>query len=247
MPPALVLSILAALLGLALLTAGLLALKGSGARMRMARRLGGAREMKVGTLLDATELPARPVRLAGRVRCADPLVSDDDERLVAWHRDVEVRTRDGWRSIEHRRETRSFELWDHDGALTVEPAQAAEPLIAIPHTWHGMPADLDETYQPAIARLETQAGPITAARAETRMIGVIDRLLVLARVERDGAGVRMRPPPGGYVISAMELDEAMRLLGGPRRRWLPVAVLTTLCGALLTVIGLAAALVIGPG
>lgn len=244
MPPALVLSLLAALLGPVLLIGGLLTLKGSGARISMARRLGGAREMKVGTLLDATELPARPVRLAGRVRCADPLVSDNDERLVAWHRDVEVRTRKGWRSIEHRRETRSFQLWDHDGALTVEPAQAAEPLIAIPHTWNGSPADLDETYQPAIARLETQAGPITAARAETRMIGVIDRLLVLARVERDGAGVRMQPPPGGYVISTMELDEAMRLLGGPRRRWVPIAVLAMLCGALLTVIGLAAALIV---
>ena len=245
MPPALIVSLLAALLGLALLAGGLVTLRGSGARMRMARRLGGAREMKVGTLLDATQPPARPVRVAGRVRCADPLVSDEDERLVAWHRDVEVRTRDGWRSIEHRRETRSFELWDHDGALTVDPAQAAEPLVAIPHTWHGAPADLDETYQPAIARLEAQAGPITAARAETRMISVIDRLLVLARVERDGAGMRLRPPPGGYVISTMELEEAMRLLGGPRRRWLPVAVLATLGGALLMVIGLAAALVVG--
>lgn len=245
MPPALIVSLLAALVGLALLVGGLLTLRGSGARIRMARRLGGAREMKVGTLLDATQPPARPVRVAGRVRCADPLVSDEDERLVAWHRDVEVRTRNGWRSIEHRRETRSFELWDHDGALTVDPAQAAEPLVAIPHAWHGAPADLDETYQPAIARLEAQAGPITAARAETRMISVIDRLLVLARVERDGAGMRLRPPPGGYVISTMELEEAMRLLGGPRRRWLPVAVLATLGGALLMVIGLAAALVVG--
>jgi hypothetical protein len=247
MPPAFIVSLLAALLGLALLVGGLVTVRGSGARIRMARRLGGAHEMKVGTLLDAGEHPARPVRVTGRVRCADPLVTDNDERLVAWHRDVEVRTRDGWRSIEHRREARSFELWDHDGALAVDPADAAEPLIAIPHTWHGMPADLDDTYQPAIARLAAQAGPVTAARAETRMIGVIDRLLVLATVERDGRGVRLRPPPGGYVISAMELDDAMRLLGGPRRRWLPVAVLATLCGALLTVIGLSAALVIALG
>jgi hypothetical protein len=76
------------------------------------------------------------------------------------------------------------------------------------------------------------------------MISVIDRLLVLAGVERHAGAVRLRPPPGGYVISALELDEAMRLLGGPRRRWLPVAVLATLTGALLTVIGLAAALVL---
>jgi hypothetical protein len=244
MPPALIVSLLAALLGILLLATGLLTLHVSGARMRMARRLAGARELKVGSLLDGTEPPQRPVRLVGRIRCADPMITERDERLVAWHRDVEVRTRKGWRSIEHRRETRSFELWDHDGALTLDPAEAAEPLVAIPHRWSGAPADLDQTYQPAIARLEAQAGPITAARAETRMISVVDRLLVLASVERDGANLRLRPPSGGYVVSAMELDEAMRLLGGPRRRWLPAAVAAVVAGALLVLIGLAGALLL---
>lgn len=244
MPPAVTFSLLAALLGVVLLAAGLLTLKGSGARMRMARRLAGAREVRVGALHDAGEPPERAVRVVGRVRCADPLVSERDERLVAVHRSVEVQTRSGWRSIERLHETRSFELWDHDGALTVDPAEAAEPLVAIPHVWIGSPDELDESYQPAVARLSAQLGPLSRARAETRMISVVDRLLVLARVERDANGIHLAPPPGGYVLSALELDDAMRLLGGPRRRWLPVAVLATLTGALLVIIGLAGALLL---
>lgn len=243
MPPAVLAWLVVALVGLTLLAGGLLTLATSHAHVRAARRLGGARQVKVGELLDAADLPDRPVRVIGRVRCADPLVSEEDERLVAWHRDVEVKTRDGWRSIEHRRETRSFELWDHDGALTLDPAEAAEPLVAIPHVWNGRADELDETYQPAIARLSAQFGPVTAARAETRMISVVDRLLVLAIPERIGDRLRLAPPPGGYLISALELDEAMRLLGGPRRRWLPVAVLAAVLGGVLGGIGLALALV----
>ncbi len=247
MPPEALPWLVVALFGVALLVAALVLLDRSGARIRAARRLAGAREVKVGSLLDEAEPPHRSVRVVGRVRCADPLVTERDERLVAWHRDVEVRTRDGWRSIEHRRETRSFELWDHDGSLAVDPAHAAEPLIAIPHVWNGSPDELDETYQPAIARLAAQAGPVTAARAETRMLSVVDRLLVLARVEREGGRTRLLPPPGGYVISGMELDDAMRLLGGPRRRWIPAALVGAVAGTVLAGIGLAGTLIAALG
>ena len=76
----------------------------------MARRMAGARQLGVGELLDlrpTDPLPLRPVRLVGRVRCADPIVTAQDDRLVAFHRDVEVALRGGgWRSIERTRETR---------------------------------------------------------------------------------------------------------------------------------------------
>jgi hypothetical protein len=51
------------------------------------------------------------------------------------------------------------------------------------------------------------------------MVSVVDRLLLLAMVARDANGdVALAPPPGGYVVSALELDDAMRLLGGPHPR-----------------------------
>lgn len=240
MTPGLIVSLLAALLGLLLLAGGIGVLRLLGAHIRMARRLAGAREMKVGELLDADDLPEHAVRVVGRVRCTDPLVTESDDRLVAFHRDVEVKLPGGaWRSIERRRETRSFQLWDHDGALVIDPAQAAEPLAAIPHVWRGDPGELDETYQPALARLTASHGPPTGARATTRTLTVVDRLLVLARPVRDAAGrTSLAPPPGGFVISALELDEAMRLLGGDRRTWLVPAMLTIGIGAALAIIGL---------
>ena len=212
-----------ALGGLVLLGLGTALVRRSGARPTMGRRLAGAREVRVGELLDLSAgdpLPRRPVRVIGRIRCAEPIVTGQDDRLVAFHRDVEVAgAGGGWRGIERMRETRSFELWDHDGSLLVDPALAAEPLVVLPHAWTGSVDALDDSYQGALARVSAEQGSPTRARATTRMVSVVDRLLVLARVTRDAAGeVGLAPPSGGYILSSLELDDAMRLLGGPRPR-----------------------------
>lgn len=195
-----------------------LALRHSGAFHAVGRRLAGPAEIPVGRLLDGP-LPERPVRVAGRIRCRAPLDMGDGERLVAFHRDVEALVGGRWRSIERMRETRSFELWDHDGSLTIDPAEAAEPLIAIPSVWRGAPAELEEPHASAVARLAEREGPVTGARAVVRTINVTDRLLVLAQAVRDAEGlVRLEAPPGGYLITNLALPDAMRLLGGGHRR-----------------------------
>ena len=214
-----------ALAGVALLGAGLVAIRRSGARAAMGRRLAGARQVRVGELLDLAPgdpTPDRPVRVIGRIRCPEPIVTSQDDRLVAFHRDVEVAMPGGgWRSIERLRETRSFELWDHDGSLLVDPAEAAEPLVVLPHVWSGSVDALDETYAAALARLTAEHGPLTEARAITRMVSGVDRLLLLAVVTHDAYGqVALAPPQGGYLLSSLELDDAMRLLGGKRPRLL---------------------------
>lgn len=202
------------------------ALRAAGAQPALARRLAGPREVKVGQLLDAAELPVRPVRVAGRVRCREPLETADGERLVAFHRDVEVMAGGRWRSVERLRETRSFELWDHDGSLTVDPAGAAEPLVSIPKVWRGDPGQLEEPHGSAVARIAERHGAATAARSVIRSLDVTDRLLVVSRPVRGPDGrLRLEPPPGGYVISNLALDDAMRLLGGSRRRVTALAVI----------------------
>lgn len=223
------------LVGVLLLAAGLVSIRASGARSGLARRLAGARELRVGDALDAEPLPGRPVRVVGRIRCPDPILTDRDERLVALHRDVQIRLPGGrWRTIERVRETRGFELWDHDGSLSLDPAEAGEPLVVIPHVWRGTTDELAHApYGEAIARLAPDAGPLPA-RSVTRAVSTVDRLLVLARLVRDEAGsVRLAPPRGGYVIAALDLPDAMRLLGGPRRGLL-------LTGAALLFVGLVA-------
>lgn len=237
--------------GFLLLAGGLLLMRRSGARPTMGRRLAGARELHVGELLDLAPgdpLPRRPVRVVGRIRCAEPILTSQDDRLVALHRDVEVATpRGSWRSIERLRETRSFELWDHDGSLEVDPAQAAEPLVVLPHVWSGSVTELDESYAAALARVTAEQGPPMRARASTRMISIVDRLLLLAAITRKADGrIALVPPPGGYIVSALDLDDAMRLLGGPHPRWmlaataaLAVSVAVLAVAAALFVIGLA--------
>jgi hypothetical protein len=229
--------------GAAIGLASWVALRTAGAQPALARRLAGPREVRVGQLLDAVDIPERPVRVAGRIRCRDPLETGGGERLVAFHRDVEVTAGGRWRSVERLRETRSFELWDHDGSLTVDPAAATEPLVVIPKVWRGDPTELEEPHTSAAARLVERHGSATAARSVIRTIDVTDRLLVVARAVRgDDGGVRLEPPAGGFVITTLALPDAMRLLGGPRRRLAALSVIGLGFGLALAVIGVIGAL-----
>ena len=213
-------------------------LRWSGSSPGRARRLAGPAELKVGHLLDADPLPARPVRVTGRIRCRDPLVAPDGEKLVCFHRDVEVRIGGRWRGVERLRESRSFDLWDHDGSLAIDPARVAEPLISIPQVWRGDPGELEEPHASTVAGLAARHGPATEARAITRSLNVTDRLLVVARAVADERGaVALEPPDGGYLISNLELPDAMRLLGGRHRRAAAGAVIAMGMAIALMVVG----------
>lgn len=231
--------------GAVLAIGSLLALRGAGAHPGVARRLAGPREIRVGHLLGTDAPPRRAVRVVGRIRCQDPLEMGGGERLVAFHRDVEVRIAGTWRSVERLRETRSFELWDHDGSLTVDPARAAEPLIVIPKVWRGDPAELEEPHASAVARLSERHGPATEARAITRGINVTDRLRLIARAGRDDSGrPRLEPPDGGYLVTNLDLDDAMRLLGGRNRRLVSGAIIGLAIAVALLAIGAIGAVLI---
>jgi hypothetical protein len=228
-----------AVIGLLGTVGSLLLLQRTGAQPGLARRLAGPREVKVGRLRFGEAVSERPVRVVGRIRCADPLHLGDGERLVAFHRDVEVRVGGRWRSVERMRETRSFELWDHDGSLTIDPAAAAEPLITIPQAWRGRSDELQEPHASAVRRLAERHGEATEARAVTRTVNVTDRLLVLARAVRDERGeVRLEPPRGGYLISTLALPDAMRLLGGRARRAAAIGVVGVGIGGILLLVGI---------
>ena len=217
-----VLVVAGALLGVA----SVLALRSSGASPARARRLAGPPERRVGTLLDDAEPPSRPVRVTGRIRCRDPLEAGDGERLVAFHRDVEVRIGGAWRTVERIRETRSFDLWDHDGSLPLDPALAAEPLVTIPQVWRGDPSALEEPHASIVAALVERHGPASEGRAVTRSLNVTDRLLVLAQPIRTADGtLALEPPQGGYLLTNLPLEDAMRLLGGRNRRLTAMAII----------------------
>jgi hypothetical protein len=245
MPPLSLLFFGCALLGAVLLALSAGWMRAIGADMALGRRLAGARDLSVGDASQLTRAPTRPMRVSGRIRCPDPLVAPDGERLVAYHRDVEVRSAAGrWRTVERLREARSFELWDHLGSMVVDPALAAEPLVTIPLAWEGRPDELGNELAPGVARIAREEGPPVAARALTRTISEVDRLLVLAMVRVDeGEGANLEPPDGGFIISSLELDAAMRLLGGPHRRQLPVAIGLLALGAALLFAGILGLLV----
>ncbi len=231
--------------------AGAWLIRTSGAHTGLGRRLAAARTIPLAELHQlaaANALPAEPIRIEGRVRCANPINTPEGDRLAALHRDVDVALPDGrWRTIEHLRDARSVDLWERASSVRLDLGTAAEPLITIPHVWEGLPDELPASYQPAIERLAAEIGAPTAARATTREITLVDQLTVLAVARRDPAGqLQLTPPDGGFVVSAVDLDVAMRLLAGPRRpRMLGGYAVSALGGVavFLGLIGLVVALV----
>jgi hypothetical protein len=243
----LVIGLGAAAAGAVLASAGLLAIRSSGARMGLARRFAGAQGYHVADVLRGAA-PGRAVRVAGRIRCREPIRTSGGERLVLLHRDVEVRVPGaGWLPVQRLREARPFDLWDHAGAVRVAPDLVAEPLVVIPDRWQGRPEELPAELAAAVREIAARLGAEPdAARAETRRVSVVDRLELLADVGHDGHGAAaLRPPRGGLVVSNLELDAAMRLLGGPRRRRVLAGSAAVAIGLLLVTIGAVLAIVGG--
>jgi hypothetical protein len=216
------LPILLAVAGLMAAGIGATLIRSSGADTRTGRRLAGARAVALRDLRDMAardRLPAGPVRVEGRVRCANPLVLPSGDRLAALHRDVEVEQGDGrWRQIERVREARPVDLWERTASVPLDLSGLAEPLISIPRVWEGPPEELGSGYRAALDRLAAEGGRARRARATTRQVTLVDELIVLAVPARDDAGrLQLRPPPGGFLVANVELDTAMRLLAGPQR------------------------------
>jgi hypothetical protein len=230
--------------GVAVTVIGWVIIRSSGANTGAGRRLAGARAHGLGELHDLARtdaLPTGPIRVAGRVRCADPIHTPDGERLALLHRDVEVRLPDGqWRLLERLRDARSVDLWERSSSVPVDLAMVAEPVITIPQVWTGTAAELDVTHRAAVDRLTEEHGAPTEARSTTRQVMLVDELTVLAVAGRTSEGtLRLDPPPGGFLVTTVDLDVAMRLLAGPQRARMLAGYAVGLVGG----IGIAAGLV----
>jgi hypothetical protein len=234
--------LLAVAVGLVGVLLGTLLVRSSGANTRTGRRLAGARAAGLGDLHHLAQrnaLPTGQVRVHGRVRCANPIVTPDGDQLALLHRDVELQLPGGqWRVVERLREVRPIDLWDRMASVPLDLARLAEPLIAIPEVWEGFPDELDPSHQPAVERIRAEAGPPQRARATTRRVMLVDHLIVLAVPGRAADGsLRLDPPPGGYLATSVELDVAMRLLAGGHRTRMVAGFGVTLAGGVVLVLG----------
>jgi len=240
--------LLAMVLGALATVVGVALVRASGANTGAGRRLAGARGMALGDLqglAERDELPRAPMRVEGRVRCADPIVTPTGERLALLHRDVELLSHDGrWRTIERVRDTRAIDLWERSTSAKLDLAHMAEPLIAIPQVWEGTAEELGRSLEPALERVRAEHGASGPARATTRQVLLVDQLIVLAAPARGNDGkLRLDPPPGGFLITNVDLDVAMRLLAGPQRRRMVAGYAVALAGIVVLVAGAATAIV----
>ncbi len=236
--------LLAVVIGVIGVLVGTYLVRSSGANTSVGRRLAGARPIPLAELRDLASgdaLPRGAVRIEGRVRCADPLITPEGDRLALLHRDIELQSPTGeWRVVERIRESRPIDLWERMVSIPVDLSRLAEPLVAIPIVWEGLPADLGPAQLPAVARLTADGDPPQRARSTTRQVSLVDRLIVMGHPSRSADGsVRLDPPLGGYLATTVELDVAMRLLAGGRRTRMVSGF--ALAGAGVLVLALAAA------
>lgn len=241
----LVLPVLVLAIGALGIVAGIGLIRASGANTGAGRRLAGAPAVALPDLRSLAaqdELPRTAVRIGGRVRCADPIVTPDGDRVALLHRDLELQSSDGrWRTIERVRDARPVDLWQRSASVRLDLAQVAEPLIAIPLVWEGDSAELSAAAQPAVERVRAEHGAAQRARATTRQVLLVDELIVLATPARDDEGkLRLLPPPGGYLVTNADLDVAMRLLAGPHRRRMVAGYALAFAALVVTVAGLIA-------
>jgi hypothetical protein len=220
---------------------GAILVRSSGADTGAGRRLAGAPGIALRDLVERAErdqLPRTPVRIEGRVRCGNPLTGENGDPLALVHRDVEVQDAGGrWRPVERLRDARVIDLWERSASVQLDLTQIAEPLIAIPRVWEGAPAEIGPSLQPAVARIAAEGGTPRAARSTTRQVMLVDHLIVLVDTARDAAGhLRLEPPPGGYLVSTVELDVAMRLLAGPNRSRMLAGFGVVAAGAILVLL-----------
>jgi hypothetical protein len=232
-------------LGLVAIAVGTLLLRSYGPRMRVGRLL--AVTPLVG--IDAARAIAatggrRYVRVDGRLDADDEFPDENERPLVFRRRRLETRRGRDWRLLDERLESVPFRIGEGLEQLEVDAAALDVGLVTLVRESVGTVEEAGAALEPGV---RATLAPRDVIRLRIEQLSSVEHATVL--------GVPLPMPDGRVtitagtgrplVVSTLERDEAMRVLGeGGRAR--PVAAAVALAGGLLGLLGgLAWALVAG--
>ena len=244
--------------GLLLALVGWSLLRRSGDGWRIGRLLAAAPPH---SLADARAMAARGdqayVRLHGRIDSAEEFPGDDDKPLVFQRRRLQRSTSGAvrgsrWLTFDDDRVAVPFDLVERDQRVAVDVEALGDGLVVVPRLSRGVAADL--TLAPG--------GEAASGRAPLRPPGLDDATPVALRIEQvsatdhatacgvprlDGSGATVLGPGlrRPLILTTLELDEAMRVLGTPRRHSLLAAACLLLVAPFVVAGGLLVTLVGG--
>ncbi len=231
--------------GLAAIAAGTLLLRTYGPRMRVGRLLAVTPAIAIGA---ARELAAsgtrRYVRVDGRLDADEEFHDENARPLVLRRRRIETRRGRDWHLVEERLDAVRFRVREGLDEIEVDGAVLDAGLVTLPRESIGTAAEAAGSLAP-----ETLAGIPAHATVRLRIeqLSTVEHVSVLGvpTATTDGRLTMTAGTGRPLVVSTLERDEAMRVLGEGRRAR-PVAAAVALGGGLGTLaVGLLWALLAG--
>lgn len=199
--------------GVAALGVALAILRSFGQSYRVGRLLAVAPKVSIAEAVQiADERLARYVRVDGRID-SDAEFEDADHRplvlrrtTIAWR---PARASGAWTAADSRLEVVPFVVREGLDEIAVDGGAIAEGLVAVPRESVGQARDIEAL---------TAAGidPSAQARLRVEHVSTIDHAAVLGVPGRDADGRPTIGPGLGrpLIVSVLDADEAMRVLGG---------------------------------
>ena len=216
--------------GLVALVVGVLVLRTYGPNYRVGRLLAATRTVSIDEARALAAGPARYVRITGRIDAEDEFEDDAHRPLVFRRTRLQLNVDGRWVDFEDKRERVDFEVREGLDGIAIDDSALDAGLVVVPRESVGTAADVTD---------RVPAGtPATApVRLWVEQVSSVEHASVLGVPSLDESGEpRMSAGLGRpLILTTLEPDEAMRVLGrGERRRPL----IATVC--LLSGLGLIA-------
>ena len=214
------------LAGIAALVAGVLVLRTYGPSYRVGRLLAATRPVTVAEARALASGPPRYVRISGRIDAEDEFEDDAHRPLVFRRTRLQLRRDGRWVAFEDGRERVTFEVRDGLDGIGVDDAALDAGLVVIPRESVGTAADVADRVPPGTP-------PTAAVRLLVEQVSSVEHAIVLGVPGLDVAGEpRLSAGLGRpLILTTLETDEAMRVLGrGDRRR--PMVAVVCLAGGI---------------
>ena len=237
-------AMIAAVIPLAFLTAGLVALVAGaavlrtfGPRYRVGRLLSTTPQVTVGEAIRLADGSPRYVAVEGRIDAEAPFEDDAHRPLVYRRTRLQRRNGSAWEAFEDRRETVDFLVREGLDEIGVDTDALDVGLVVVKREAVGTAADLPDR--------AVDTAPETPVRLLVEQVSAVEHAIAVGVPQRvEGGGIRLTEGLGRpLIMTTLERPEAMRVLAeGSTRRPLAAAIFLAV-GLVLVTIGLAATVV----
>jgi hypothetical protein len=225
------------LLGLAMLVAGIVALRSFGPGYRVGRLFAAAPRVSVADALRmAGQGSPRLVQVAGRIDSDEEFEDAAHSPLVLRRSRVQLRRGDRWETVEDSRELVPFTVGEGLESIRIDGDALDVGLVVVPREAVGVAADIPD-------RVPEGTPPEIPARVWVEQVSSVEHVIVIGvpTIGPDGVPWITAGLGRPLVMSTLEPPEAMRLLGGGSRGRAMLATVLLVGGPIL------AALAIGWG